>query len=79
MNDDYKVIASSDHNDDTNYSATGMSTTIIASRVSFTYNLQGPCMVIDTACSSSMIAIHLGSQAIRTGMLINVIRMVWTK
>ncbi|XP_045209328.2 uncharacterized protein LOC123561167 [Mercenaria mercenaria] len=67
MNDDYKVIASSDHSDDTNYSATGMSTTIIASRVSFVYNLQGPCMVIDTACSSSMIAIHLGCQAIRTG------------
>ncbi|KAL4229457.1 hypothetical protein ACF0H5_012495 [Mactra antiquata] len=67
MNDDYKVLASSDHNDDSNYSATGMSTTIIASRVSFVYNLQGPCMVIDTACSSSMIAVHLGCQAIRTG------------
>jgi len=40
MNDDYKVLASSDHSDDSNYSATGMSTTIIASRVSFVYNLQ---------------------------------------
>lgn len=71
MNDDYKVLSSFEHNDCNNYTATGMSTTIISARLSYVYDLRGPCMVIDTACSSSMLAIHLGCQAIRSGMYTN--------
>ncbi|XP_053400133.1 uncharacterized protein LOC123558598 isoform X2 [Mercenaria mercenaria] len=67
MNDDYKSISSFEHKEDSSYSATGMSTSIISARVSYVYDLRGPCMVIDTACSSSMMAIHLGSQAIKSG------------
>ncbi|XP_045160035.2 uncharacterized protein LOC123525230 isoform X2 [Mercenaria mercenaria] len=67
MNDDYKSLSNLDHDEDTNYTATGMSTTIVASRVSYVYNLRGPCMVVDTACSSSITAIHLASEAIRSG------------
>ncbi|XP_060602185.1 phthioceranic/hydroxyphthioceranic acid synthase-like [Ruditapes philippinarum] len=67
MNDDYKRLSSFDHEEDTNYSATGMSATIISARVSYVYDLRGPCMVVDTACSSSMLAIHIGCQAIRSG------------
>ncbi|XP_053394019.1 uncharacterized protein LOC123525873 [Mercenaria mercenaria] len=67
MNDDYKSLSNLDHDEDTNYTATGMSTTIIASRVSYVYNLRGPCMVVDTACSSSITAINLASEAIRSG------------
>ncbi|XP_045199576.2 uncharacterized protein LOC123553904 [Mercenaria mercenaria] len=67
MGADYKTLFDFDHSEDTNYTVTGASGTILASRVSYVYNLQGPCMVIDTACSSSGVAMHLGSQAIRTG------------
>ncbi|XP_045200786.2 narbonolide/10-deoxymethynolide synthase PikA2, modules 3 and 4-like [Mercenaria mercenaria] len=67
MNGDYVRLFEFDHDGFTNYSATGSSNTIISARVSYVYNLQGPSMVIDTACSSSMTSIHLGCQAIRTG------------
>jgi polyketide synthase PksN len=39
----------------------------IANRVSYQFNFSGPSMALDTACSSSMTAIHLACQAIRTG------------
>ena len=69
MNDDYKSLMNIDTQCEglNAYSATGISTTVIASRVSYVFNLHGPCMVVDTACSSALVAIHLGSQAIRAG------------
>jgi len=69
MNDDYKSLINIDTPGEglNAYSATGISTTVIASRVSYVFNLHGPCMVVDTACSSALVAIHLGSQAIRAG------------
>ncbi|XP_052816270.1 phenolphthiocerol synthesis polyketide synthase type I Pks15/1-like isoform X1 [Mya arenaria] len=67
MNDDYKIMSMQDSSGNTNYSATGSSTTVISSRVSYVFNLQGPCLTVDTACSSAMMAIHLGCQAIRSG------------
>ncbi|WAQ97493.1 PPSD-like protein [Mya arenaria] len=67
MNDDYKIMSSQDPSGTTNYSATGTSTTVISARVSYVFNLHGPCLTVDTACSSAMMAIHLGCQAIRSG------------
>ncbi|XP_069133106.1 phthioceranic/hydroxyphthioceranic acid synthase-like isoform X2 [Argopecten irradians] len=67
MNDDYKVRSSDDLNTMTNYSLTGTSTSIISARVSYTYNLLGPSMSIDTACSSALVAIHTASQALKSG------------
>ena len=71
MNDDYKGLFFGHHVYDTPYSATGFSSTIIAARVSYVYNLQGPCLALDTACSSGMVAVHLGSQALLAGKLTN--------
>ncbi|KAH9495216.1 hypothetical protein Btru_015694 [Bulinus truncatus] len=50
-----------------NYTVTGISNSIIAARVSYTFDLRGPCMVLDTGCSSALIAIHTASQAIELG------------
>ncbi|MBU2453753.1 MAG: SDR family NAD(P)-dependent oxidoreductase, partial [Proteobacteria bacterium] len=36
----------------------------IANRVSYTFNLHGPCMAVDTMCSSSLTAIHLACQSL---------------
>ncbi|GGP71205.1 SDR family NAD(P)-dependent oxidoreductase [Streptomyces sindenensis] len=39
----------------------------IANRVSYHYGLHGPSMAVDTMCSSSLVAIHLAAQSLRSG------------
>lgn len=39
----------------------------IAGRVSYTLGLRGPSEVIDTTCSSSLVAVHTACQALRSG------------
>ncbi|MBD3315981.1 MAG: SDR family NAD(P)-dependent oxidoreductase, partial [Chitinivibrionales bacterium] len=46
-------------------SFTGSSDAIIASRLSYVLNLNGPALVIDTACSASAVAIHLACESLR--------------
>lgn len=48
---------------------TGNSVSVAANRVSYTLDLRGPSIAIDTACSSSMVALHLASEAIRNGTI----------
>lgn len=40
---------------------------IIASRISYLLDLRGPSMVVDTSCSSSLVAVHVACQSIRNG------------
>lgn len=49
------------------YHGTGTGSAIMSNRVSWFYNLKGPSISLDTACSSSMAALHLGCQSLRTG------------
>ncbi|KAL9031280.1 MAG: hypothetical protein Q9196_000687 [Gyalolechia fulgens] len=49
------------------YATTGASTSILSNRISYMFNLRGPSLSIDTACSSSMYAIHLAINSIRNG------------
>lgn len=46
---------------------TGQATNMLANRVSYTLGLQGPSLVIDTACSSALVALHVACQALREG------------
>ena len=39
----------------------------IASRMSYTHNLQGPAMMIATGCSSSLLAVHVACQGLLSG------------
>ena len=39
----------------------------IANRLSYFYDLRGPSVAIDTACSTSLVALHLGCQSLWTG------------
>lgn len=39
----------------------------VANRVSYTLNLHGPSLAVDTMCSSSLTAMHLALDSIRTG------------
>src|SRR2546421_12071600 len=46
---------------------TGASDAIIASRLSYYLDLRGPALVVNTACSSSGVAIHLACESLRHG------------
>lgn len=46
---------------------TGLWTSILASRISYTFNLKGPGVVIDTACSSGLVALHSACKALING------------
>jgi acyl transferase domain-containing protein/NAD(P)-dependent dehydrogenase (short-subunit alcohol dehydrogenase family) len=49
------------------YHGSGNSASGVSGRLSYFFGLQGPCMSIDTACSSSMVAIHQGCASLRSG------------
>jgi 3-oxoacyl-(acyl-carrier-protein) synthase/acyl carrier protein len=49
------------------FQITGSALSIIANRISYFYNLKGPSMVLDSACSSSLLSIHEACQSIRSG------------
>jgi acyl transferase domain-containing protein len=64
---DYTSIQYQDKQRIAKYSATGSSSCILANRVSWFFDLSGPSMTIDTACSSSMVAFDLACRGIWNG------------
>ncbi|GAB1210912.1 hypothetical protein ATERTT37_000022 [Aspergillus terreus] len=49
------------------YFITGNAGTMLANRVSHFYDLRGPSVSIDTACSTTLTALHLAIQSLRAG------------
>ena len=48
------------------YEATGAQASMLANRLSWFYDFTGPSISLDTACSSSMMALHLACQSLRS-------------
>ena len=46
------------------YSNTGGALSIAANRISYCFNLKGPSAIVDTACSSALVGVHLACQSI---------------
>ncbi|WP_305847279.1 SDR family NAD(P)-dependent oxidoreductase [Micromonospora sp. KC207] len=49
------------------YLGTGNSASVMSGRLSYVFGLEGPAVTVDTACSASLVALHLAAQALRRG------------
>ncbi|KAF2014709.1 ketoacyl-synt-domain-containing protein [Aaosphaeria arxii CBS 175.79] len=67
MCNDHKHESLKDVDNIPKYAATGSSAAVLANRVSWFFDLAGPSLTLDTACSSSMIALHIACQ----GLMLN--------
>ena len=59
------VMESADHIE--GYAMTGLAPSLGPNRVSYFYNLHGPSVAVETACSSALVAVHRAVEAIQAG------------
>lgn len=66
-NNDYAHIQLRKHNLIDAQLGSGSTAGMAPNRVSYFLNLQGPSLIVDTQCSSSLVAVHLACQSLWTG------------
>lgn len=64
---DFASMQSRDMQNIPKYNSLGTAGSMLANRISWFYDLRGESMFIDTACSSSMVAMALGCQGLISG------------
>ena len=65
--EDYKFSLLKDMAMIPKYAATGVAVSMLAARLSWFFNFTGPCVNLDSACSSSFMAFDLACQGLRNG------------
>ena len=56
-----------DHQNSPNYAGAGTAASMLANRISWFYNFNGPSANVDSACSRSLLAVDLACQSIWNG------------
>ncbi|MGH3823094.1 MAG: SDR family NAD(P)-dependent oxidoreductase [Pseudonocardiaceae bacterium] len=64
---DYGYLSMADPEAVEAWTGTGSSLGVIANRLSYLLGLEGPSMVVDTACSASLVAVHLAARSLLAG------------
>jgi acyl transferase domain-containing protein/NAD(P)-dependent dehydrogenase (short-subunit alcohol dehydrogenase family)/acyl carrier protein len=64
---DYQGLLQQQQSSNHAYAATGNAHAMLANRVSYLFNFDGPSQTIDTACSSTLVAINRGLIALKSG------------
>ena len=66
-NSDYWRMVYGDEEQIDAYSALGNAYSVAAGRLSYFLGVHGPAMAVDTACSASLVAVHLACRSLRSG------------
>ncbi|KAK1147595.1 Type I Iterative Polyketide synthase (PKS) [Aspergillus melleus] len=66
MTNDYSHMAHRDPENMPKHTSIGTTSSMVANRVSWFFNLHGPCVNLDSACSSSLMAFDMACTSLRT-------------
>ncbi|MEU8633570.1 type I polyketide synthase [Amycolatopsis sp. NPDC048633] len=64
---DYPAVLAGSGEDFGGFVGTGNAASVVSGRVSYVLGLGGPAVTVDTACSASLVALHLAAQSVRSG------------
>ncbi|ROP35860.1 type I polyketide synthase [Saccharothrix texasensis] len=65
VTNDYAALLAGSSDDVEAYRMTGAAQSVLSGRVAYALGFEGPAITVDSACSTSLVALHLAMQALR--------------